>query len=145
MNFGQFVDLEYLLAHGTDKALPKILEKLNANYEYTQEALYVVETYIKWRTNLYKQYSALFGLDELQDDVEPTVTAKSRQPYKVAAEWYRLMVELANDDILKIRQITELQVKEVLNFMAVRKEKRLAEARKQKEQKKQYDLQRARR
>lgn len=146
ISFGQFVDLEYLLAHGTEKAIDKMLKTLDCNYEYAQEALYVVENYIKWRANLYKRYSALFGVvEDQEEDEDQPVQAKSKQPYKIAADWYRVIVELSNDDLLKIREITDLQVKEVLNFMAVRKEKQLAELNRLKQQKRQHDLQRARR
>ena len=34
LTFGQFVDLEYLLAHGTEKSLGQILNKLGVDYKY---------------------------------------------------------------------------------------------------------------
>ena len=145
ITFGQFVDLEYLLAHGTEKALKQMLEKLNAKYDRAQEALYVIENYIKWRTNIFKRYTALFGLDDVEDLEDGLETRKALTPVKVASDWYRVIVELANDDVLKIKEITELGVKETLNFMAVRKEKQLAELNRLKQQKRQYDLQKPRR
>lgn len=141
LTFGQFVDLEYLLAQGTEKALPAILEKLEANHTHTQEALYVTEKYISWRNNIFKQYSSLFGLNDLDVDEDE----KTTKPRDVAANWYRVIVELTNDDLMKVSQITEMGVKEVLNFMAVRKEKQMAELNRLKQQKRQNDLQRARR
>ena len=145
LTFGQFVDLEYLLAHGTEKSLHQILDKLGAEHERTQEALYVVENYMKWRNNLFKRYSALFGLTAGYEDDESEETPRPKNPVQVASEWYRVIVALANDDVLKIKEITALGVKEVLNFMAVRKEKQLAELQQLKQQKKNYDLQRTRR
>lgn len=142
LTFGQFVDLEYLMQMGTQSTMQKVLNKLGVHYEYAQEALYVVENYMKWRNNLFKRYSALFGLNDGFGAEETDVVKK---PTQVAAEWYRVIVELANDDVLKIREITALGVKEVFNFMAVRKEKQLAELNQLKQQKRKNDLQRNRR
>ena len=143
ITFGTFVDLEYLLAMGTANTMTRILDKLGSPHKHVQEALWVVENYMKWRNNLFKRYAALFGLNDGLEDDDKMV--KPKQPIQVASEWYRVIVELANDDVLKIKEITELGVKEVFNFMAVRKEKQLAELKKAKQQKQQYDLQRARR
>lgn len=142
ITFGQFVDLEYLMAHGTEKALKQILEKLGSPVENAQEALFVCESYMKWRNNMFKRYASLFGLNDTPDD---EVDAKVKKPVQIASEWYRVIVDLANDDVLNIKKITDLQVKEVLNFMAVRKEKKLAELNALKQQKRQYDLQKPRR
>jgi hypothetical protein len=143
ITFGQFVDLEYLMAHGTEKSLHQMLDKLEADYKYAQEALYVVENYMAWRTNLFKRYSSLFGLND--GSLEEDGPKKVKSPVQVASEWYRVIVELANDDVLKIKEITALGVKEAFNFMAVRKEKQLAELNALKQQKRTYDLQRTRR
>ena len=116
-----------------------MLELLGTPHENAQEALWVVENWIKWRNNIYKQYSALFGLNDRFYDEEET--QKKMTPQKVASDWYRIIVDLANDDLLKIEDITNKKVKEVFNFMAVRKEKQMAELRQLKEQKRQYDLQ----
>ena len=142
LTLGQFVDLEYLLAHGTEKSIIQILHKLEADTDRAQEALYIVENYMKWRTNIFKRYKSLFGIDEVADSDGPT---KPRTPVQVASDWYRVIVDLANDDVLKVKEITGLGVKEAFNFMAVRKEKQLAELNALKQQKRQYDLQKPRR
>ena len=139
LNFGQFVDMEYYLAMGTHKSMRQILETLKIKVDGTQEALWATEVYIKWRNNIYKQYSALFGLDDTYEVDEPQ---QNKTPQQVAKEWYRILVDLANDDLLAIEEVTNKGVKEVLNFMAVRKERQLEELRKQTQQKRQYDLQR---
>ena len=142
LTFGHFVDLEYLMAMGTDKTLHRIMDRLGCDHKHTQEALYVAEQYINWRNNIFKQYRGLFGLDDrFYDDEE----AKSMNPKQIAGSWYRVIVELANDDLTKLDTITDKNVKEVLNFMAVRKEKQLAELKRLKEQKRKNDVQRARR
>ena len=142
LTFGHFIDLEYMLAMGTDKTLHRMMARLGCDHTHTQEALYVAEQYINWRNNIFKQYKGLFGLDDPfmdSDDERPM------NPKEVAGNWYRVLVELANDDLTQIDQITDKKIKEVLNFMAVRKEKQLAELRRLKEQKRKHDVQRARR
>ena len=141
-SFGQFIDMEYYIALGTHKCMHQILEVLGVKVEGIQQALYVTEEYIKWRNNIYKQYSALFGLDDTYEDDMPN---KPKTAQQVAKEWYYILVELANDDILKIDAVTDKGIKEIFNFMAVRKEKQLAEVNKAKQQQRQHDLQRARR
>lgn len=140
--FGQFIDMEYYIAMGTHKSMNDILKVLTVEVDTAHEALYVTEMYIQWRNNIYKQYSALFGLDDTSyEDAD----SQPKNAQVVAKEWYRILVDLANDDMLKIEEVTNKKVREVFNFMAVRKEKQLAELNRQKQQKRQYDLQRTRR
>jgi hypothetical protein len=143
LTFGHFIDMEYYIALGTHKSMNQILERLDVTVEGAQQALYVTESYIKWRNNIYKQYSALFGLDDVYDD--GFADSKPTDPQQTAKNWYRVLVDLANDDINQMEAVTNKVVREVFNFMAVRKEKQLAELNRQKQQKRQYDLQRARR
>lgn len=141
--FGTFVDMEYLLAVGTNKALDRMISKLEVNHNTVRESLYVVEQYINWRNNIFKQYSSLFGLND--NPFEDELKENPMTPKEVAGSWYRVLVELSNDDLMKVREITEMSVKEVLNFMAIRKEKQLAQLNELKQQKRQNDLQRTRR
>lgn len=41
----------------------------------------------------------------------------------VAAQWYSIFVELANNDITKIEAVTNLGIIEVLNFLQLKKMK----------------------
>ena len=142
LTFGHFVDMEYLIAMGTDKTLDRMMLRLGCDHKHTQEALYVAEKYINWRNNIFKQYTGLFGLNDLPVDDEYQEKPNAKE---VAGSWYRVIVELGNDDLTKLDEITNKPVKEVRNFMAIRKEKQLAELKRLKEQKRQHDLQRARR
>ena len=60
----------------------------------------------------------------------------------VARSWYKVIVALAQDNILRIDEVTEQPLKKVLNFMALQKEKVMEENQKQLQQKRQHDLQR---
>ena len=50
---------------------------------------------------------------------------------QLARSWYRVIVSLANNDLLNIDQVTDQPLKKVLNFMALQKEKALEEEQKQ--------------
>ena len=141
ITFGQFVDTEYYLALGLQKAIDKITERLEIEANNAPEALWAVEQYIKWRQNLYKRYGALFNSEDI-DEADPEET-KKWTPEHIAKSWYRIMVDLCNDNLLDMDKLTDKSVIAVLNFMAVRKEKQQEELKRLKKQ--QNELQRSRR
>jgi hypothetical protein len=144
VTFGQWVDIEYYLAMGLDKTLRQVLDRLEIQTNSIQSALWIIETYAAWRTNIYKQYKALFSYDDEALD-EYAADAPKQSATQIAKAWYNIMVDLSGDNILRIEAITSLGVKEVFNFMAVRKEKQLAEMQRNKQIKRQYDIQGSRR
>jgi len=124
LNFGQFIDLDVWLTMGVKQHLADIAGIL-VDTEWADEALFAVEQYSNYRTHIYRQYAELFGLNDEEDDDE-------LQPGKVdkllaARNWYKIVVDLANDDILKIDDVTEQPLIKVFNFMALRKQKQLEE------------------
>ena len=124
LNFGQFVDLDCFLATGVEKELQSILKILEVSSPWADEALLVVEQYIKWRQVIFKQYAVLFGLDGEVEGGEP----KDFDPKKVSRGWYEVIVDLAGEDILKMDQITEEPLHKVLTFLQIKKEKAAKEA-----------------
>lgn len=126
LNFGQFVDLDCFLAAGVEKSLVDILEVLEVTTPWADEALLIVEQFIKWRSIIFKQYKTLFNLDNNEDSVP--VEEKEFDPKQVARGWYNVIVDLAGDDILKMDQITEEPLQKCLTFLQIKKEKALAEA-----------------
>ena len=46
-------------------------------------------------------------------------------PLKIAKGWYKIIVSLANDNLLDIDRVTDEPLKKVLNFMALQKEKQI--------------------
>lgn len=125
LNFGQFVDLDCFLAAGVEKSLSDILEVLEVTTPWADEALQIVEQFIKWRTTIFKQYKVLFNLngngDQEHEDDE-------FDPKSVARGWYNVIVDLAGNDILKMDQITEEPLQKCLTFLQIKKEKALADA-----------------
>lgn len=98
-----------------------------------------MDQYQQFRIHTYRQYAGLFGLNEPRDDDDDLETVDAK---KVAKGWYRIIVDLAANDVLNIDAITEQPLKKILNFMALKKEKQMEENFKQLQQKRQHDLSR---
>ena len=141
--FGQFVDLEIALGHGVNHKLQNMIDILNPDIKFVDEALYVVEKYIDWRNSLYRQYSNLFGLNEEVEESEDE--DEITDPNHIARSWYRVLVTLSGDNILNLDAITEEGVVKTLNFMAHQKQIQLQENAAALNQKRKHDLQTNRR
>jgi len=124
LKFGQFVDLDCFLALGVEKNIAQILETLGVDTPWADEALAVIDQYLKWRATIYKQYSQLFGLnnkDGLPDDDE------MYDPKEVARGWYMVIMELANNNILSMDVVTEEPLQKTLTFLQIQKELKIKE------------------
>ena len=125
LKFGQFVDLDCFLALGVEKNILQILEVLGVDTPWADEALAVIDQYLKWRATIYKQYAQLFGLDNkdgLPNDDE------YYDPKEVARGWYMVIMELANNNILKMDEVTEEPLQKTLTFLQIQKEIKIKEA-----------------
>lgn len=144
LTFGEFIDLDVYLVMGMDKYLDQMLELISKkDLKYIDEALWLVDQLVAFRTSTYRQYSGLFGINskgeqEVADDA-------NWDPQAVAKGWYKVIVDLADDKLLDLDLVTEQPLKKALNFMARRKERLLEENFKQLQNKRQHDLQRNRR
>ena len=144
LTLGEFVDLDIWMVMGIEKNLKSILELISVHrVEYVDEALFLIDQYANFRVSTYRQYSGLFGLNNVGEQEEEDL--ENWNPQHVAKGWYRVLVDLADDDLLKLDAITEQPLKKAFNFMALRKEKILEDNFKQLQQKRQHDLQRNRR
>ena len=138
ITFGEWIDLDIYLNYGADKHIEAILQILSPETTMADEALWVLEKYSTWRLFIYKQYTRLFGLDEISEG--------SDEPARdIAKSWYEVIISLANEDILNIDAVTDQPLKKALNFMAYKKEKQLEEQQRQLKEKRRYDLQANRR
>lgn len=152
IKFGQFVDLDIWVGMGLEKHLVQVAELLCPKAKYADQAMWAVEEFLKFRIFTFRQYKVLFGINDkeleeamskLANDEESSL--QELDPLRVARGWYRVIVGLANDDVLKIDSITDEPLKKILNFMALQKEKALEEKQRLQQQTRQrnYDLQRA--
>lgn len=135
---GQWVDMEYYLAQGLDRSIRDCLRIIGKETDAAQEALWIIESYIEWRSSVYKQYAGLFGSEQDEDLDEEPVKAN---PNEIAKGWYKIIVTLANENILEIDRVQELPIRKAFNFMALQKEKQLAELMRLKQNRQKYDLQ----
>ena len=129
LTFGEFVDLDCYIALGMEKNMASMLDTLKCKTQMADEALWVIDQYVMWRTTIYRQYKTLFGLNDKDfEKYEEDHEEEARDPMSIPRGWYKVIVELANDNILNIDRITEEPLKKVLNFMALQKDKQAAEA-----------------
>lgn len=123
LTFGEFVDLDVWLTMGLDKHIDEITALLGKT-EWADEAMWLIDKYAQFRLHTYRSYRTLFGLD---DKTEFDDTDENFDPLKVARGWYRIIVQLANENLLDIDRVTDEPLKKVLNFMALQKEKQIEE------------------
>ena len=124
LKFGEFVDLDCYLALGTEKNIGAILEVLGVDTPWADEALAVIDQYIKWRSSIYKQYSQLFGIGERHSGPDD----EAYNPKEVARGWYMVIMELADNNILNIDRVTEEPLQKTLTFLQIQKEIKIKEA-----------------
>jgi hypothetical protein len=140
MTFGQWVDLDVYSALGIDKHFTEILSILAPTAKTAPEALWALDKYSNFKKFILNQYKELFGLEDMsQEETEAVKT----DPMDSARAWYKIIVGLANDDVLKLDEVTEQPLKKILNFMALQKQEALEEQERQAKQRRKYDLQRA--
>lgn len=135
LTFGQWVDVEVYLAFGVEKHLNDVITILAPGRALmASEALWVLDRYTEFRTWLMRQYEGLFETDSLVASDEPS------DPMQAAKFWYRIIVDLAGNDILKMDAVTDQPLQKTLNFLSLQKENKLAEERRQREQRLKNEL-----
>ena len=119
MSFGEFVDLEVYLSLGYVNHLKDMMKIISPYSNTACKALYAFEKWYEWRSHIYRQYRGLFSNDDELDD-RPV---KNIDKMSIAKNWYKVIVELAGDDVLKMEEIENQPYRKILNFMSYRKEK----------------------
>ena len=144
LSFGEWVDLDCWIAEGINNTIDKMIDILAPEAGTSAEALYVIESYVTWRTYIYRQYAELFGLNVEDDEIVVEEDAIVKGPKDIVNGWYSVIIGLASDNILNVDAVTEQPVLSTLNFMAHQKQKQIAENFKKLKQQKEYELQRRR-
>lgn len=145
LTFGQFVDLDVWISLGVDTHLADMAKILCPKAKWADEAMWCVDEFAKYRTFTFRQYKALFNVSDKELEQAKAELGIKPDPMHVARSWYRVIVSLAGEDLLKIDKVTDEPLKKALNFMALQKEKALEAEQARQQQKRQYDLQRNRR
>jgi len=128
MNWGKWVDLEVLTSKGVTNNFKAICDTLlgldTFNYPLSSGHKLVTD-WITYRSNVYKSYSVLFGIDENSSTDHESDIA----PEKI---WYAATVALSGDRFHILDYITQRSVNECLNWLSYQKDKSLEEERKTK-------------
>ena len=143
ISIGKFVDLDIWLVSGAEKHIDEILDTLcEEPIKYIDEALWMIDQYSNFRISTYRSYAGLFGLNDRgeQEDIDP----EEWEPQKIAKGWYKVLVDLADNKILDLDEITDQPLYKALTFMSLRKERALEEQQRQLKQKRQHELSRNR-
>ena len=125
LTFGEFVDLDSYIAMGIADHLGD-MAKILCETEWADEALWAIEQWTNYRLFIFRQYSELFGIDDMPDPDDDDYEAPIQKD-AVARNWYKIIVDLADDDILKLDAVTDQPLIKTLNFMALRKERQVQE------------------
>jgi hypothetical protein len=140
VTLGKFIDIELQIADGVQKNLKNIVDLLyetNIDKDISiKKVLGGVNQYLKWRDSIYAGYKNLFLVNGDEDGY-----AQDDDFYKSTVEdikhsWFEIIMLLANEDILRMEQVTEQSVIKAFNWLAWNKD------RQQKELDRQNDLQR---
>ena len=144
IRFGEFIDLDVYLTLGIEQHFEDIAKILCPKAKWADEVMWAIDRFASFRTHTYRQYKILFGLTD--SDLESTEIDDREPKDKLASArgWYRIIVSLAGEDILKMDAVTEQPLTAALNFMALQKEKIMEENEQKLKQKRQYDLSRSR-
>lgn len=144
--FGEFVDLDIYVTMGVEKNITQILETLTPKgkevTEWADEAMWLIDRYTQFRVYTYRQYAGLFGINSKGEQEIDEDDLDAYDPKKVAKGWYKIIIDLSDNDLQKIDYVTDQPLKKVLNFMSHRKEKQLEENFKLMQQKRQYEANR---
>ena len=141
MTFGQFVDLDVYVTGGLEQNFSAIIDIIAPDAQYADEAMWVVDQWIAFRTYTYRQYAELFGLNEFAEEDDQIQKDKQAS----ARAWYKIIVGLAQSNLLQLDAVTDQPLKKVLNFMALQKEQQMEENQRKLKERRHYDLQRTRR
>jgi len=124
LSFGQFIDLEVYLANDRIKHIDDITNILAPSATTHDKALWAMEKWLQWREVVFRQYKGLFEISDNEDEQEDNKIPSTHKHNHVAKTWFKTLIDLANDDILKIKEIEVLPFRLCFNFMANKKEER---------------------
>lgn len=120
MTIGQFMDCEVAVGRGLDRWMHLLVGTLYnvdakdcLNWDI-RKVYPAVHNYFNFRIELYKKYDSLF---EIEDQDEEDVS--NQDP---AYAWYDMLMVLADEKFLNIKDATERPIYEALNYMAWKKD-----------------------
>jgi hypothetical protein len=122
LTFGQFVDIDILIADGMTKHLIELVSALYqmpdtiAEKQDIKDVWKAIIAVNDWRTNVYREYDEFFELKDSKesDDIKFEIT-------NLQLMWYEAILALAEQRFLDIQHVVERPYKEALNFLTWKK------------------------
>ena len=122
MSFGQFVDIDILIADGMTKHAVELTQKLYgipaiaAAQKDVREVWKAMELIAEWRLKVYSEHDEFFEISNNEDSEGPEMTINNLQ-----LMWYNAILVLAEQKFLNIQHVVERPYKEALNFLTWKK------------------------
>lgn len=127
LTLGQFIDLENYTADYS-KQMPNMVKVLYGIEDISDVKLNdvhgAIQSYLNWRTLLYKQYERLFDIGH-DDDEDIEVKQKKNNTAHV---WMDITMVLSGNDFTKMDYVLNQPLILALNWLAWNKDKQRAEA-----------------
>lgn len=122
MTFGQFVDIDILIADGMTKHTVELVHRLygiNENAAASKDVREVWKALVAaadFRQSVYIEHNEFFDIDSSQenDDIEISIN-------NLQLMWYNAILVLAEQKFLNIQHVVERPYKEALNFLTWKK------------------------
>lgn len=121
-NFGQFVDIDILIADGMTKHAVELTCKLYgiperaAAQKDVRDVWKALTLAVEWRQEVYREHNEFFEINESEDSDGVEMTINNLQ-----LMWYNAILVLAEQKFLNIEPVTERPYKEALNFLTWKK------------------------
>lgn len=90
----------------------------------------LITSYVEFKTNFLKKYEALFepeyDFDENSEEIEDEITSYEAEQEKIEEEklkkwsWERLLFSIANNDMIKVDQVSQLGLVYVFNMLSMK-------------------------
>ena len=122
MTFGQFVDIDILIADGMTKHTIELVEKLYGIPEQAAASKDVRDVWkalteaVNFRQQVYTEHNEFFELDQGDESENVEISINNLQ-----LMWYNAILVLAEHKFLNIQHVVERPYKEALNFLTWKK------------------------
>ena len=125
---GKFVDLETIIENGLNNNFIKFTDKMFDVQTWDMPITKVyseVTEYLNWRKNLFKNFEGLFENTEEEDLQDVGIGSKELQvsTFNRKWNWFGFIHRLANGDIFKMEDVSEINIIFAFNFLSYEKEK----------------------
>lgn len=126
IDVGKFVDLEAIIDKGLSDNYIRFVNKIFGKNMSNKPITMVygeVYNYFNWRKKLFENFSGLFEIDENENIDINSAQELKHQSFNRKWNWYGFIYKLANGNILKMEEVTEVNIITAFNFLSYEREK----------------------